>query len=124
LVFQTVVGELAKEVFSTWPAVDPNQRHVLNPAKQKNGYNTVRSTVVPLPSTDDGSTGLDFGVRMGSGIFPVIWSYPTFKWGASVHEEEIRTGSVDMEERGGGYRVQGTGFLFQIDSLERPKYQI
>jgi hypothetical protein len=33
--------------------------------------------VVPLLSTDSGSIGLDFEVRMGFGIFPMIWSHPS-----------------------------------------------
>jgi hypothetical protein len=33
--------------------------------------------VVPLLNTDSGSIGLDFEVRMGFGIFPMIWSHPS-----------------------------------------------
>ncbi len=44
--------------------------------KLQKGCNTRRSTVVPLLSTDTGSIGLDFEVRMGFGIFPMIWSHP------------------------------------------------
>jgi hypothetical protein len=45
--------------------------------KVQKGCNTTRSTVVPLLSTDSGSIGLDFEVRMGFGIFPMIWSHPS-----------------------------------------------
>jgi hypothetical protein len=43
---------------------------------RQKGCNTTRSTVVPLLSTDSGSIGLVFEVRMGFGIFPMIWSHP------------------------------------------------
>jgi hypothetical protein len=46
-------------------------------SKVQKGCNTTRSTVVPLLSTDSGSIGLDFEVRMGFGIFPMIWSHPS-----------------------------------------------
>jgi hypothetical protein len=47
--------------------------------KWQKGCNTTRSTVVPLLSTDSGSIGLVFEVRMGFGIFPMIWSHPTLR---------------------------------------------
>jgi hypothetical protein len=53
------------------------ERRIVRGYKWKKGCNTTRSTVVPLLSTDSGSIGLVFEVRMGFGIFPMIWSHPS-----------------------------------------------
>ena len=39
------------------------------------------SRVVPHPSTDRGPSCVNFGVRMGSGVLQLVWSYPSVSGG-------------------------------------------